>query len=653
MEQFNAAIVIVSSSCFSHTSEDRTGPVIADYLESRDWNTTIDIVDDDKAMIQELVRRLTADTATAPNLIVLSGGTGFTKKDVTPEAVKPLLDKEAPGIVHAMLSHSFGITPYAICSRPVAGVLNETLIVTIPGSPKGATENLDAIIDKLKHILNQLRVDSARELHKPSDHPSSEVKHSGHSHEHSHEHSAHSHDHSHEHSHQHSHGVKLHLLSNALNGPVSQRARKSPYPMVSVLQALDYIDKFTPKPSVIKKKLTDDDITGYVLAQDVFARVNVPDFNASIVDGYAVIHSDCPGTFPVVSVSHAAPGETKRIRSGTVVRVTTGAPIPLGTTAVIPVEETEVDKETADGEEVEVKILAMNVVEGDNIRKLGSDISKGALALPKGSRISRLGGEMGLLVSIGVLEVEVYAKPVIGVLSTGDELVDLSQSSEVPLKYGQIYDTNRPLLSQLFQGYDYKVVDFGISHDTLGKLAETVESAFERVDYLITTGGVSMGETDLLKPFIERHLGGTIHFGRVAMKPGKPTTFATFPPDHKFANKAIFALPGNPASASVTSNLFVLPSLMKFSGIANTTRSTVDVILNQDAKLDPRPEYQRVHISRQGDKLVADSTGFQRSSCVGSIAGANGLLVLPSSKDVPSGKLLKGSRAQAIIIDIL
>ena len=169
------------------------------------------------------------------------------------------------------------------------------------------------------------------------------------------------------------------------------------------------------------------------------------------------------------------------------------------------------------------------------------------------------------------------------------------------------------------------------------------------MDVIITTGGVSMGELDLLKPTIERTLNGTIQFGRIAMKPGKPTTFATMPTPK--GTKQIFALPGNPASALVTFHLFVLPALRKASGLENPMLPIAKVSLAQDVKLDPRPEYHRVYISvtKEGG-LTAVSTGGQRSSRVGSLRGANGLLALPSSKDTGIHSMKKGELVDAMII---
>jgi gephyrin len=179
-------------------------------------------------------------------------------------------------------------------------------------------------------------------------------------------------------------------------------------------------------------------------------------------------------------------------------------------------------------------------------------------------------------------------------------------------------------------------------------LETTLRNALEKVDVIITTGGVSMGELDLLKPTIERSLGGTLHFGRVAMKPGKPTTFATVPAS---ITKLIFALPGNPASALVTFHLFVLPSLRKASGLENPALPVARVALAQDVKLDPRPEYHRVFISvTETGGLIAVSTGGQRSSRVGSLTGANGLLCLPSSKDVGRNSITNGEIVDALIL---
>lgn len=664
MGTFKVGLLIISDTAFKDSSEDKTSEKIGEFFKRSYFDPGYDIaknqiVPDDIGQIQSKIREWAQSDEL--KMILTSGGTGFSDRDITPEAVRPLLEKEACGIVHAMMSHSLKITPYAMMSRPLAGIINKTLVVTLPGSPKGAIENIEGIIGVLGHALKQIGSAGSRHLHKPElKEGESDKKVSFDSSHHCSHHDHH--EHSHGSSHGAGHGVKRHNLSNDLSKPITHRARQSPYPMIEVSEAFNLINRYTPDSEIEVKQINDPLITGYIVAEDLYASINAPNFRASIVDGYAVINSDGPGVYKVVQVSHASPTTSSVLQRGTIARVTTGAPIPDGANAIVPVEETELISTKNNGEEEdEVKILAIDVAENDNIRDEGTDIAKGQLALRKGSQISPVGGEIGLLASIGITSIKVYKKPVIGVLSTGDELVDLGASCPTSeLRLGQIYDTNRPLLLQTFRNWGYEAKDLGIAKDTSTTTELKLKQALleDELDYIITTGGVSMGELDLLKPTIERKLGGVIHFGRVAMKPGKPTTFATV--EVKGKTKVIFALPGNPASASVTSHLFVLPSLRKFSGLINIENpdelpgfSKVTVTLTKQVKVDARPEYQRVYIHEVEGELVADSTGFQRSSRVGSLAGANGLLVLPPRHAVPGGALSKGSRVQALVISVL
>ena len=369
-----------------------------------------------------------------------------------------------------------------------------------------------------------------------------------------------------------------------------------------------------------------------------------------------IVATDGEGTYPVTQISHASASSPEPLKSGQIARITTGAPVPDGADAVIMVEDTLIMAETPEGEEEQIRLLA-SVPAGENIREIGSDVQKGNLILRKGTEITFAGGEVGILASVGVSFVKVFAKPIVGVLSTGNELV--SHTEERGLRLGEVRDSNRPSLLTTLKAWGYKGVDLGIASDTYvplrllltfspGALETILKKALEKVDVIITTGGVSMGELDLLKPTIERSLGGTIHFGRVAMKPGKPTTFATVAAP---SPKLIFALPGNPASALVTFHLFVLPSLRKASGFEKPALPVARVTLAQDVKLDPRPEYHRVFISvTETGELSAVSTGMQRSSRVGSLTGANGLLCLPSAKEVQKDRLVKGETVDALIL---
>ncbi|KAE9578098.1 hypothetical protein CGMCC3_g5912 [Colletotrichum fructicola] len=569
------AILIVSTTASKDPSTDKSELVLKDVIEQEGggkWVVTDSkIVPDLVPQIQRQIM-LWADVGLedGANLILTTGGTGFAVSDSTPEAVSALIHRPAPGLVHGMIAASLAVTPFAMMSRPVAGVRNKTVIITLPGSPKGAKENLQAVLKTLPHAFDD---------------------------------------------------------------------------------ALRLIQDFTPEAEIVTS-LVDVKIVNSVLAEDVTARENVPAFRASIVDGYAVVvpkDGNMKGVFPVTSVSHAAPGEAKTLKEGEIARITTGAPLPPGATSVIMVEDTILKSKTSDDkEEKEVEILAEGVKPGENIREIGSDVKEGDLILKKGEQISGVGGEIGLLASVGVAEAKTYKRPVVGILSTGDEIIEPDRPGG--LRLGEVRDTNRITLMSAARQWGFDVVDLGIARDKPGSLEENLREGLRRSDLLITTGGVSMGELDLLKPTIERSLGGTIHFGRVAMKPGKPTTFATVPVKNNAGErvtKTIFSLPGNPASALVTFHLFVIPALHKLSGIVPTGLPKVPVTLSHDFTLDKqRAEYHRAVVTVGKDGLLsASSTGGQRSSKVGSLRSANALLALPKGTE-----LKKGTKVGALLM---
>ncbi|EKJ72556.1 hypothetical protein NXS19_008916 [Fusarium pseudograminearum] len=660
-----AALLIVSTTAAKDASADASGPILTQVLKDEGegkWEVhDTKIVTDDVLAIQRQITAWT-DGSDSINLVVTTGGTGFATGDSTPEAVTPLLHKQAPGLVHGMLAASLTVTPFAMMSRPAAGVRNSTIIVTLPGSPKGAKENLQAIIKTLPHACIQAAGGNSRAIHSggvkkleaeagissKNEQPPASGHGCGH-HHHSHNHGS---------GHGHSHGNLVRhtkpgttLSNDPALGP-SRRYRESPYPMLLVEEALALIEQHTPGPEVVTASV-DQSIVNSVLAEGVEAKENVPAFRASIVDGYAVVapkDGQLKGVFPVTAISHAAPGEIGALKEGELARITTGAPLPPGATTVVMVEDTVLKTMSDDGkEEKEVEIQVEGVKEGENIREVGSDVKEGTVILNKGETISGVGGEIGLLASVGVSEAKIYRRPVVAILSTGDEIVEYNRPGD--LKLGEVRDTNRITLMSAAREWGYEVVDLGIASDKPGTLEETLRDGLRRADLLITTGGVSMGELDLLKPTIERSLGGTIHFGRVAMKPGKPTTFATVPVKDNSGQrvtKAIFSLPGNPASALVTFHLFVLPSLHKLSGASTVGLPRVPAVISHDFPLDPRPEYHRAVVTVGKDGLLsATSTGGQRSSKVGSMRSANALVILPSGK----GKLEKGSKVEVLLLN--
>ncbi|KAK1771633.1 molybdenum cofactor synthesis domain-containing protein [Phialemonium atrogriseum] len=671
-----AAILVVSTTAAKDPSSDAADVTLRDVFDKeggRQWTVVeTKIVTDAVAQIQRQIM-LWADIPDAVDLVVTTGGTGFAVADHTPEAVSALLHRHASGLVHGMLAASLAVTPFAMMSRPVAGVRNNTVIITLPGSPKGARENLQAVIRTLPHACLQASGADSRSLHSGGVKrlekdagigygagPSQPAGHRHDNHGHGHDHS---HDPGHGHGHGHGHGGLVRHTKAGENpksndpslGP-SRRHRSSPYSMLSVDDALSLISEHTPEPRVVSAAV-DESLVGSVLAEDVSAREDVPAFRASIVDGYAVVvpqDGNMKGVFTVSAISHASPGEVGGpLEEGQIARITTGAPLPPGATSVIMVEDTVLRSKTEDGqEEKEVEILADGVKDGENIREIGSDVKKGSVILEKGEQISAVGGEIGLLASVGVADVKAYRRPVVGILSTGDELVEHNRRDE--LQHGEVRDTNRPTLISAVKHWGYEVVDLGIASDKPSSLEETLRDGLRRVDLLITTGGVSMGELDLLKPTIERSLGGTIHFGRVAMKPGKPTTFATVPVKDNAGQrvfKAVFSLPGNPASALVTFHLFVLPSLHRMSGVSPPGLPRVPAVLAHDFPLDKvRPEYHRAVVSVGNDGVLsAASTGGQRSSKVGSLRRANALLCMPSGEE----PLPRGTKVDALLMGSL
>ncbi|KAH8159950.1 hypothetical protein CIB48_g8283 [Xylaria polymorpha] len=635
--RLKVALLIVSTTASKDPSTDSSQLALSHVLEKEGggkWELVdTKIVPDVVIQIQRQIMLWSDVAAEGINLVVTTGGTGFATSDNTPEAVSALLHKQAPGLVHGMLDASLRVTPFAMMSRPVAGVRNGTVIITLPGSPKGAKENLEAILKMLPHACQQaagmdsraLHAGGVKKLEADAGIASSTTDAQSHSHhDHSHHHG---HGHGHGHNHGHGHGdLVRHTPPNAnpiSNDPSlgpSRRSRESPYPMLSVDDALQKIREHTPAPEIITSKV-DTSLISRVLAEDVSARENVPRFRASIVDGYAVVvpkDGKMNGVFPVVSVSHASPGdgkEVKELKEGEIARITTGAPLPPGATSVIMVEDTVLKTMTEDGkEEKEIEIIIDGIREGENVRAVGSDIKAEDVVLSKGELVSAVGGEIGLLAAVGVAEVKTYRKPIIGVLSTGDEIVQHDRAGD--LRLGEVRDTNRITLMCAAREQGFDVVDLGIAADKPGTLEQTLRDALRRVDLVITSGGVSMGELDLLKPTIERSLGGTIHFGRVAMKPGKPTTFATVSVKNdagERVSKVIFSLPGNPASALVTFHLFVLPSLHQMSGISPPGLPKVPVFLAHDFSLDKsRPEYHRaIAVVDATGRLVVTSTGGQ------------------------------------------
>lgn len=297
------------------------------------------------------------------------------------------------------------------------------------------------------------------------------------------------------------------------------------------------------------------------------------------------------------------------------------------------------NEKTASNQDI-VKIEKASKV-GQDIRPIGSDVEVGQLVLSKGTLLRA--AEIGILATVGASEVEVYPHPVVGILSTGDELVEPSTSHS--LGPGQIRDSNRYMLLSALHELNCKTVDLGISSDSSEDLKKRILAGLSQSDILLTSGGVSMGELDLIKPLLESI--GTVHFGRVHMKPGKPLTFASM--NYEGRNRLVFGLPGNPVSSLVTFTLFVVPSIRKISGHANPHHQVVQAKTTSDIRLDnTRPEYHRATLSWDLTQqcYVATSTGRQISSRLLSMVSATAFLLIPQGE----GKLAAGSLVSALVV---
>nr|XP_057902171.1 gephyrin b isoform X3 [Doryrhamphus excisus] len=720
--QIRVGVLTVSDSCFRNLAEDRSGVNLKDLVHDPSllggMIVAYKIVPDEIDEIKETLVDWCDEKEL--NLILTTGGTGFAPRDVTPEATKEVIEREAPGMSLAMLMGSLNVTPLGMLSRPVCGIRGKTLIINLPGSKKGSQECFQFILPALPHAIDLLRdavvkvKEAADELEDlpspppplsppPNSSPRRQTEDKGVQCEEEDEEKkdsgvASTEDSSSSHITAASIAAKIpdsiisrgvqvlprdtaSLSTTPSESPraqatsrlstascptpkvqsrcsskenilrsshsavditkVARRHRMSPFPLTSMDKAFITVLEMT---AVLGTEIINyRDGMGRVLAQDVYAKDNLPPFPASVKDGYAVRAADGPGDRFIIGESQAGEQPTHTVMPGQVMRVTTGAPIPCGADAVVQVEDTELLRESEDGtEELEVRIL-VQARPGQDIRPIGHDIKRGECVLAKGTHMGP--SEIGLLATVGVTEVEVQKFPVVAVMSTGNELLN----PEDDLHPGKIRDSNRSTLLATIQEHGYPTINLGIVGDNPDDLLNALNEGISRADVIITSGGVSMGEKDYLKQVLDIDLHAQIHFGRVFMKPGLPTTFATL--DIDGARKLIFALPGNPVSAVVTCNLFVIPALRKMQGILDPRPTIIKARLSCDVKLDPRPEYHRCILTWHHQEPLpwAQSTGNQVSSRLMSMRSANGLLMLPP-KTEQYVELHKGEVVDVMVI---
>jgi molybdopterin molybdotransferase len=367
---------------------------------------------------------------------------------------------------------------------------------------------------------------------------------------------------------------------------------------------------------------------GRVLAEDLIADAPLPPFPSSAVDGYAVRAADAGKRLRVVGESAAGRPFEGSLSPGSAARVLTGGVVPDGADVVVMVEDVQVA-----GDSVTVP---PGLKPGTNFHKVGDDLRVGDRVLSSGIQLGA--AEIGIAAAVGRPRLPVRRRHRVALMSTGDELVEVGEAP----RPGQIPDSNRWALLAALREAGAEVKLLGIAPDRPDPLRSLVVDALRDADALVTSGGVSVGTHDLVKPLLESL--GTVLIGRVKLKPGKPFTFATLG-----EGRVAFGLPGFPVSSLVTFEVFVRPALRKMQGFAQLHRPALPVRLGYDARpTQDRTEFQRVTLRREGADLVAETTGSQSSSRLMSLAGAHALVRVPAGAE----GLRKGSMVEAMILSL-
>lgn len=364
---------------------------------------------------------------------------------------------------------------------------------------------------------------------------------------------------------------------------------------------------------------------GLVLAADVVAPHDVPPFANSAMDGYAVRSADldrAPAELAVLEDLPAGHVAGAQVTPGTAVRIMTGAPLPAGADTVVRVEDTERLEGGAT-----VRILA-SVPVGTAVRPAGGDVAAGALVFRAGTRLAP--AHLGVLATLGVAEPAVHRRPRVAVLSTGDEV----QAPETPeLRPGRIRDSNRPLMTGLLSELGVEVADYGIVPDDGALLRATLERAAGECDVILTSGGVSVGDYDLVKQVLAEL--GSVSFWQVAMQPAKPFAFG------EVGGRPLFGLPGNPVSVLVAFEQFARPALLAMMGARELFRPQVVGRMLEPVRTDPaKTVFVRVVTRLVGGEWRAQSAGGQSSNVLSAAAAADAFAVVP----VGTGDLAEGDR---------
>jgi molybdopterin molybdotransferase len=390
------------------------------------------------------------------------------------------------------------------------------------------------------------------------------------------------------------------------------------------------------------------DSLGQVLAEDVRAAINVPPLDNSAMDGYALQAKDTAGAqegsprlLRVIDAVAAGAISDKEVVQGTAIRIMTGAPIPKGADSVVRFEDTNETTRRRGGPIAEIGICVA-AQEGQNIRYAGEDIAKGHVALAAGTIIRP--AEVGVLASLGMSTIAAIRRPVIAIVATGNELIEVGET----LPMGKIYNSNSYSVAALVRRYGGIPHVLGIALDSKDSLAAALRRGLD-ADMLITSGGVSVGDYDMVKEVLAEE--GEIGFWSVRMKPGKPLAFGQIKGiDKSGASRTIphLGLPGNPVSSMVAFEMFARPAILKMMGKKNLAKPTIEAVL-EDRILnnDGRRVFTRAIVEKRGNKYFARLTGPQGSGVLTSMSLANGLAIVP--EDVAETR--PGDTIQVMMLD--
>ncbi|UCC60656.1 MAG: molybdopterin molybdotransferase MoeA [Dehalococcoidia bacterium] len=399
--------------------------------------------------------------------------------------------------------------------------------------------------------------------------------------------------------------------------------------MISVEEALDkvlsHVDVLEAEDELIL------DSMGQVLAEDIYSTIDIPGMDNTAMDGYAVqaestvgaTHSS-PNILRVIGEVAAGYLTKEEVTPGTAIRIMTGAPIPTGADAVVQFEDTDEEKRKANNEPLTEIGVFREVRVGLNIRQAGEDITSGSLVLSKGTLLRPQ--EIGVLASLGRDVVPVHRRPLVAILSTGDELLDVGK----PLEVGKIYSSNTYSLAAQATRCGAVPKILGIARDNMKSLKEKIREARD-ADLLITSAGVSVGDYDVVKDVLAEQ--GEVTFWTVRMKPGKPLAFGML----QLGKKAVphLGLPGNPVSSMITFEQFARPAIFKMLGRKISDKPTIRARSESYIKnRDGRRVFARVKVRQEEGEYYASLVGPQGSGILTSMALANGLMIVP--EDVPA-----------------